>query len=154
MRTSRWNDEKRKGEEEEDRGREQRKLCEFDALFLSVDGSVITKARERPSHWLPAKSDVIVSIAGLPRDDRAFLSLSPSPVPHSYNPSSSHLKSPCVPLADSRPMMHKETFFGPEPGNARIHSTQPQISKITTRISPDGAVCPINYKWLLFAISR
>lgn len=30
----------------EDRGREQRKLREFDAPFLSVDGSVITKASE------------------------------------------------------------------------------------------------------------
>lgn len=110
MRTSRWSDKKGKEEEEEDRGREQRKLREFDAPFLSVDGSVITKAREQPSHWSPAKSDVIVSITGLPRDDRAFLSLFLSPVPHSYDPSSSHLRSPCVPLADSRPMMYKETL--------------------------------------------
>jgi len=45
-----------KEKEEEERGREQRKLGEFDALFLSVDDTVIeARRRGRSPHWSSAR---------------------------------------------------------------------------------------------------
>lgn len=57
---------------EEKRGREQRKLREFNAPFLSVNGTVIVKAAV--ASLVASEVDVIVSIAGLPRDSQTFLS--------------------------------------------------------------------------------
>lgn len=58
---------------EEERGRERRKLREFDAPFLSVNGTVIVKAAEAVASLVAGEVDVIVSIASLPRDSQTFL---------------------------------------------------------------------------------
>lgn len=59
----------------EERSREQRKLREFDAPFLSVNGTVIVKVAGAVASLVAGVVDVIVSIAGLPRDSQTFLFL-------------------------------------------------------------------------------
>lgn len=99
-------EEEAEGERARSRTKETR---EFDAPLLSVDGTVIAKVVGASPHWSDGKGDVIVSIAGPPRDGQTFLHLSFSHVLRSRSvlviPGTS-----CVPVADSRPVheRHKD----------------------------------------------
>lgn len=86
------------------RGREQRKLGEFDAPFLSVNGTVIVKAARAVASLVAGEVDVIVSIAGLPCDSDVSLSR----VPRSLGPSSSYLGRVLCPTGRFEAEAHKE----------------------------------------------
>lgn len=107
MRRREGREEEAKGERERERARSRTKETrEFDAPLLSVDGTVIAKAVGASPHWSDGEVDVIVSIAGPPRDDQTFLRLFFSLIPRSRSVLVV-LGAPCVPVADSRPVREK-----------------------------------------------
>lgn len=102
-------------------GREQRKLREFDALFLSANGTVIVKAAGAAASLVAGEVYVIVSIAGLPRDSQTLL----SPMLSAFSARPRRTWDICVPLADSQAeSRHTKNLV--QSGNTRAILDQPQ----------------------------